>query len=127
VSVDLRMEPYATKFEKERPESRIIDELCFPDIDRLCERLGLSWYDFYATVDDEGRLPHNAALRLLAACESHHALTGSLLTLLRHYRQWYEHPDRVATQMQGISKGRAPRMEGEIGHLPDPRPWLVLR
>src|ERR1700739_3846529 len=127
MGVDLRMEPDAGMFEKERPESRIINELCFPGIDRLCERIGLSWYDFYATVDDEGRLPHNAALRLLAACESHHALTGSLLTLLRHSRQWYEHPDLVAIQMQGVSKGRAPRMEGLIGHLPDKRPWLVLR
>jgi hypothetical protein len=82
MGVDLRMEPYAGMFEKEHPESRIIDELCFPGIDRLCERIA---------------------------------------------RQWYEHPDRVATQMQGISKGRAPRMEGEIGHLADPRPWLVLK
>ena len=127
MGVDLRMEPYATMFEKERPDSRIVDELCFPDIDKLCDRLGLSWYDFYATVDEEGRLPHDAALRLLAACESHHALAGSLLSLLRHYRQWYEHPDRVATQMQGISKGRAPGTDGRIGHLPDKRPWLVLR
>ncbi len=127
MGVDLRMEPYATMFEKERPDSRIVDELCFPDTDKLCDRLGLSWYDFYATVDEEGRLPHDAALRLLAACESHHALAGSLLTLLRHYRQWYEHPDRVSTQMQGLSKGRAPGMEGRIGHLPDKRPWLVLR
>ena len=127
MGVDLRMEPYAGMFEKERPESRIIDELCFPGIDRLCERLGLSWYDFYATVDDEGRLPHDAALRLLAEVEPHRPLAGGLLTLLHLYRDWYEHPDRVATQMQGISQGRAPGMEGRIGHLPDPRPWLVLR
>jgi hypothetical protein len=32
MGIDLRMEPYAEMFEKERPESRIIDELCFPDI-----------------------------------------------------------------------------------------------
>jgi hypothetical protein len=127
MGVDLRMEPYATAYQRERPESRIMDELCFPDIDKLCDRLGLSWYDFYATVDEAGRLPHDAALKLLAACESHHALAGSLLTLLRHYRQWYEHPDRVATQMQGISKGRAPGMEGRIDHLTDKRPWLMLR
>jgi hypothetical protein len=128
MGIDLRMEPYAEMFEKERPESRIIDELCFPDItDKLCDRLGLSWNDFYAAIDEEGRLPHEAALRLLAAVESHHALAEKLLTLLHYYRDWYENPERVATQMQGISKGRAPRMEGEIGHLRDPRPWLVLR
>jgi hypothetical protein len=126
MGIDLRMEPYATAYQRERPESRI-NELCFPDIDKLCDRLGLSWYDFYATVDEEGRLSHDGALKLLAACESHHALAGSLLTLLRHYRQWYEHPDRVATQMQGISLGCAPGMEGRIDPLADKRPWLVLR
>jgi len=128
MGTDLRMEPYATMFEKERPESRIIPELCFPDItDKLCDRLGLSWDDFYATIDEEGCLPHEAALKLLVAVESHHALAEKLLTLLHYYRDWYENPELVATQMQGISKGRAPRMEGEIGHLPDKRPWLVLR
>ena len=80
MGVDLRLEPYATMFEKERPESRIIDELCFPDItDKLIDRLGLSWNDFYALVYEEGRLPHEAALRLLAAVESHHALAESCL------------------------------------------------
>jgi hypothetical protein len=127
MGVDLRMEPYATAYQGERLESRIMDELCFPDIDKLCDRLGLSWYDFYATVDDDGRLPHEGALKLLAACESHHALARNLLTLLRHYREWYEHPDRVATQIQGISKGSAPGTEGRIDHLADKRPWLVLK
>jgi hypothetical protein len=140
MGVDLRMEPYATMFQKERPESRIIDELCFPDIDKMLDRLGVIWGDFYAVVDKDGRLPHDAALKLLAAVESHQlppeltrdaraALSdkrGKLLILLRYYRDWYEHPERVATQMQGISKGRAPGMEGQIGHLPDKRPWLVL-
>jgi hypothetical protein len=98
MGVDLRLEPYATMFEKERPESRIIDELCFPDItDKLIDRLGLSWNDFYALVYEEGRLPHEAALRLLAAVESHHALAEKLLTLLHYYRDWYENPERVAT------------------------------
>ena len=67
MGVDLRMEPYATASQRERPESRIMDELYFPDVDKLCDRLGLSWYDFYATVDEEGRLPHEAALRLVPA------------------------------------------------------------
>ena len=71
MGVDLRMEPYAEMFEKDRPGLRIIDEFCFPDIDKLCDRLGLSWVDFYAVIDNEGRLPHEAALRLLAAVESH--------------------------------------------------------
>jgi hypothetical protein len=43
MSIDLRMEPYATMFENERPESRIIPELCFPDVDKLLDRLGLPW------------------------------------------------------------------------------------
>jgi hypothetical protein len=139
--VDLLMEPYATMFENERPESRIIEELCFPDIDKLFGHLGMRWDD-YSIDAVNGRLPHDAALRLLAAVESHQlppelnrgnarsALIDKrdkLLVLLHYYRNWYEHPDRVPTQMQGISKGRAPGMEGRIGHLPDKRPWLVVR
>lgn len=128
MGIDLRMEPYAEMFETERPESRIIDELCFPDItDKLCDRLGLSWDDFYSAIDEKVRLPHEAALKLLVAVESHHALAEKLLTLLHYYRDWYENPERAATQMQGITQGRAPGMGGRIGHLPDPRPWLVLR
>jgi hypothetical protein len=64
MGVDLRMEPYATMFEKERPESRIIPELCLPDVDKLFESLGLSLDEFHALADKEGRLPHEAALRL---------------------------------------------------------------
>jgi hypothetical protein len=127
MGVDLMMEPYATMFERERPESRIIDELCFPRIDKLIDRLGLSWDNFYALVYEGGRLPHEAALKLLAAVESYQAPPEKLLILLHLYRDWYKHPDRVAVQLQGISKGRAPEMEGEIGRLPDKRPWLVLR
>ena len=48
MGIDLRMEPYATMFKNERPESRIIDELCFPDIDKLLDRLGMIWGDFGA-------------------------------------------------------------------------------
>jgi hypothetical protein len=33
----------------------------------------MSWDDFYALVYEAGRLPHEAALKLLAAVESHHA------------------------------------------------------
>ena len=126
MGTDLMMEPYATMCQDERPESRIFDELCFPDIDKLFARLGLNWDDFFATADIDGRLPHDAAFRLLAEVEPHRPLAGKLLTLLHLYRDWYEHPDRVATQMQGISKGRAPGMEGRIGHLPEKRPYLVL-
>jgi hypothetical protein len=141
MGVDLRMEPYAEMFEKERPGLRIIDEFCFPDIDKLCDRLGLSWGDFYAVIDNEGRLPHEAALRLLAAVESHQIppeLTGDarsalidkrdrLLVLLRYCRDWYEYPERVPTQMQQFV-GSAPGMAGKISsYLTDKRPWLVLR
>ena len=58
MGVDLRLEPYATMFEKERPESRIVDELCVPDIDKLFARLGLNWDDCFATGDIDGRPPH---------------------------------------------------------------------
>jgi hypothetical protein len=109
------MEPYATMYEKERPESRIIPELCVPDVDKF----GLSLDKFHALTDKDGRLPHEAALRLFKKGQ----MGG---TLAHYYSQWYEHPELVAIQMQGISKGRAPRMEGEIGHLADKRPWLVL-
>jgi hypothetical protein len=127
MGIDLRMEPYATMCQDDRPELLIFDELCFPDIDKLIDRLGLSWNDFYALVYEEGRVPHEAALRLLAAVESYQAAPEKLLILLQLYRDWREHPDRVSVQMQGISKGRAPGMEGQIRHLRDPRPWLVLR
>lgn len=127
MGVDLRREPYATMFEKERPESQIIDELCFPGIDKLIDRLCMSWDDFYAFVYEEGRLPHEAALKLLAAVESDHAPPEKLLTLLHLYRQWYENPERVASQMTRISKDRAPGLEGQIGHFHDKRPYLVLR
>ena len=96
-------------FEKERPESRIIDELCFPDItDKLIDRLGLSWNDFYALVYEEGRLPHEAALRLLAAVESHHALAEKLLTLLHYYLRLVRESRTCCYAMQGITQGRAP-------------------
>ena len=139
MGVDLRMEPYATMFENERPESRTIPELCFQDIDELFGYLGLTWDD-YSVDAVRGRLPHDASLKILAAIESQQVLSESardaqavlidkrakLLTCLHLYRQWYEHPEHVPTQMQGISQGRAPGMEGRIGHLADKRPWLVL-
>jgi hypothetical protein len=116
MGVDLRLEPYATMFEK---EARMIDELCIPDIDKLFAGLGLSLDEFHAVADKDGRLSHEAALRLLQK--------GQIGGMLAHYyTQWHEHPELVVTQMQGISKARAPRMEGEIGHLRDKRPWLVL-
>ena len=123
---DLRMEPYATMCQDERPESRIFDELCFWDIDKLLGRLGLNWDDFSATADIDGRLPHDAALKLLADTEPHRALAGKLLALLDLYRQWYERPEVIPTAMKGISMGRRPGMEGKIGHLPEKRPYLVL-
>lgn len=55
VAALLRMEPYATMFENERPESRIIAELYYPDIDKLFASLGLSLDDFYAVADKDGR------------------------------------------------------------------------
>jgi hypothetical protein len=126
MGVDLMMEPYATKFREERPGSRIIDEFCFPDIDKLFGRLGLRWDDY--SVDAlNGRLPHDAALRLLAAVEPHQALAEKLLTLLLYYRQWYEHPDRVLGQMQQFV-GTVPGIAGRVAHLSESerRPYLLL-
>jgi hypothetical protein len=59
---------------------------------------------------------HGAALRLLWKVGVFH-----------YYSHWYEHPDSVSPQLQGILKGPAPGMEGQIGNLPDKRPWLVLK
>ncbi len=127
MGVDLRMEPYAEMFQKERPGLRIIDEFCFLDIDKLFGRLGLSWDDFGAAADKDGRLPHEAALRLLAAVEPHQAPAKKLLILLHYYSQWYEHPDRIPMQMHQFV-GTVPGMAGVVGHWePDRRrSWLVL-
>jgi hypothetical protein len=128
MGVNLRMEPYAEMFEKERPGLRIIDEFCFPDIDKLFDRLGLRWDD-YSVDAVNGRLPHDTALRLLAAVEPHQALAEKLLTLLHYYGQWYEHPDRVPTQMQQPQFiGSVPGMAGKVGHwtLEERLPRLVL-
>jgi hypothetical protein len=70
MSIDLRMEPYATMFEEDRPGLQILDEFCFPDIDKLFGHLGMR-RDDYSIDAVNGRLPHDAALRLLAAVESH--------------------------------------------------------
>jgi hypothetical protein len=118
MGVGLRMEPYATMCQDDHPELLIFDELCFPDIDKLMDRLGLNWNDFYGRVYEEGRLPHEAALRLLAAVESYQPPPEKLLILLQLYRDWREHPGRVFVQMQGISKGRAPGMEGKSAIAP---------
>jgi hypothetical protein len=111
MSIDLRMKPYATMFEKERPESRIIDELCFPNPDKLFGYLGLNWYD-YAVNPFSGCLHHYAAFENPRGGSSrsrfHWKLSddaravlidkrAKLITLLRLYRQWYEHPERVPT------------------------------
>jgi hypothetical protein len=142
MGVNLRMEPYAKLFEEDRPGLRILDEFCFPDIDKLFGHLGMRWDD-YSIDAVNGGLPHEAALRLLAAVESHQlppelnrgnarsALIDKrdkLLVLLHYYRNWYEHPERVSPQLQGILKGRAPGMEGRIGHLPESerQSWLLL-
>lgn len=140
MGVDLRMEPYAEMFQKERPESRVLDEFYFHDVDTLFDSMGLTW-DHYSPVDkldDQGRLPHEAALKLLHAIESHPMpqdvpsrqlvidRRDKLLTMLRFYRQWHEHPERIPTQVQEVLAGRAPGMAGRIGHLQERHPWLAL-
>ena len=82
-------------------------------------------------------------MRLLAAVESHQlppelnrgnarsALIDKrdkLLVLLHYYRDSYEHPDHVPTQMQQFV-GSVPGLAGEVGHWPldKRRPRLVCR
>jgi hypothetical protein len=72
------------------------------DVDKLFGNLGLSLDEFRALADKDGRLPHEAALKLLRKGQ----IGG---TLAHYYRDWHEHPELVAIQMQGILKGRAPR------------------
>jgi hypothetical protein len=59
MGVDLRMEPYAEIFQKERPRLRIIDEFCFLYIDKLFGHLGMRWDD-YSVDAVNGRLPLSA-------------------------------------------------------------------
>jgi len=52
MGVDLRMEPYAEKFEEDRPGLRILDEFCFPDI-VLRHLLGTVEYSYPTRVARE--------------------------------------------------------------------------
>jgi len=134
------MEPYAETYQAERTESRMLDEFYFRDVDTLVSSLGLAWDNYSAVeeLDERGRLPHDAALKLLQAIESipvpqdvasRQLVVGkreNLLTMLRLYREWCEHPERIPTQLQGVLAGRAPTMARLVGHLPERRPWLAL-
>jgi len=134
------MEPYAEMYQAESLESRILDEFYFQNVDGLFESLGLTWDDYSAVdeLDDKGRFPHEAALKISRAVENNpvpHDVgareilvqkRGKLLTMLGLYAEWHEHPERIPAQIQGILAGRAPGMEGRAGHLRDRRPWLAL-
>jgi hypothetical protein len=112
---------------EESPELRVVDEFCFLEIDELFGRFELNWEDFRMLADKDGCLPHDAALRLLAAVELHRAPPKKLLTMLHHYREWYDHPETISKQIQGLLGGRAPAMADKIAHLGERRPHLVLR
>ena len=138
--VDLRLEPYAEMYEAERPRSGILDEFFVHDVVWLFECLGLTWDDYSAAdeLDERGRLPHRAVLKLSQALETSAVPRDvsakellakkreKLLTMLRLYAEWHEHPERIPAQMQDILVGRAPGLEDVVGQLPDPRPWLAL-
>jgi len=53
---DLRMEPYAEMYQAERPESRMLDEFYFRDVDNLFDSIGLIWNDYSPVdqLDDRG-------------------------------------------------------------------------
>jgi hypothetical protein len=138
--VDLRLEPYAEMYQTERPRSDIPDEFYFQDIIWLFEHLGLTWDDYSAAdeLDERGRFPHQAVPKLSQAIETSavpHDVSArellvkrreKLLRMLRRYAEWHEHPERIPIQMRDILVGRAPGLEGLVGQLPDPRPWLAL-
>jgi hypothetical protein len=130
MGVDLRMEPYAGMFEEGQRKLRIVDEFCFPDIDKLLAHLGLKWDDYSVDAVD-GRLPHDTVLRLLDAVELHQALAEKLLALLHCYRDWYEHPDGIPAQMQQPQfvvsvPGMAGKIRSYFDEHPGEHPWLVL-
>ena len=67
-------------------------------------------------------LPQGVASRQLVVGKR-----DNLIAMLRLYREWYEHLERIPTQLQGVLSGRAPSiMAGLVGHLPERRPWLAL-
>ena len=106
----------------------------------LFECLGLAWDDFSAIdeLDDQGRFPHEAVLRISQAVESNpvpHDVGAreflvkrrqKLLIMLRLYSEWYEEPESIPARIRGFLAGRAPGMEARAAHLRDRRPWLAL-
>ena len=140
MGVDLRMEPYAEMYQAERQESGIPDEFYFQNVDGVFESLGLVWDDYSVVdeLDDRGRFPHKAALKISEALEGNqvpHEVGArellvkrreKLLTMLRVYVEWHEHPERILVQMQEIVAGRAPGMKDRASDLQDRRPWLAL-
>jgi hypothetical protein len=134
------MEPYAEMYRAERLVSGMLDEFYFRDVDTLTSSLGLTWDDYSAVeeLDESGRLPHEAALKLLQVIEStpvpqdvasRQLVVGkcdNLLTMLRLYQEWCAHPERIPAQLQGVLAGRAPAMADLVGHLPERRPCLAL-
>jgi len=136
---------FAGMYQNECPLSRIIDEFYFRDVDRLFEYLEMRW-DTYCLdwIDDKGNLPHEAAMDILSAIERH-AVPETiaddapprlllvenrerLLIMLRCYRKWHEHPEKIIKQMQAILGARASRMAGLIVQLRESelRPRLAL-
>ena len=95
--VDLRLEPYAEMYQTERPRSDIPDELYVQDVVWLFERLGLTWDDYSAVdeLDDKGRFPHEAVLKLSQATTREDAkIIRNSLMLIDNDRRLFNSPTR---------------------------------
>jgi hypothetical protein len=120
-------------------EVGILDEVYFQDVDWLFERLGLTWNDYSAVdeLDDKGRFPHEAVLKLSQAIETNPVPRDvsarellikrreELLTMLRLYAEWYGHPHPArATGRWGcpcrvkstLARLTAPVLHGRLDH-----------
>ena len=140
MGIDLRMEPFAEMYQAKRTRLGMLDEFYFQDIDWLFERLGLTWDDYSAVdeLDDTGRFPHEAVLKLSRAIETNPLPRDAsarellikrrqgLLAMLQLYAEWHGNPEKIPLQLQDVLAGRAPGMEGLVGQLTDPRPWMAL-
>ena len=95
--VDLRLEPYAEMYEAERPRSGILDEFFVHDVVWLFECLGLTWDDYSAVdeLDDKGRFPHEAVLKLSQATTREDAkIIRNSLMLIDNDRRLFNSPTR---------------------------------
>ena len=97
MGIDLRMEPFAEMYQAKCTRSGILDEFYFQDVDWLFERLGLTWDDYSAVdeLDDKGRFPHEAVLKLSQATTREDAkIIRNSLMLIDNDRRLFNSPTR---------------------------------